>query len=290
VIAATVGGWLLAVAALRPVERMRREAAATSGHDSVRRLPVPTTRDELASLAETMNAPLDRLHGALERQRAFVADAGHELRTPLAVLKAELELAQRSPRTAEELRDAVRHADVEIERLARLADALLLLARDDADQMGVQGGEVTVGALLERSVRAFGASATDRGVHIDADAEPDLVVALDEDLVRRAVDNLLENAVRHAPPGSAVEVRARRNDQAVEISVRDEGPGFADEFLPHAFERFQRADDARARRDGGAGLGLAIVAAVARAHHGSVHAANASGGGAVVTLVLPVSM
>jgi two-component system OmpR family sensor kinase len=290
VFVAIVGGWLLAGAALRPVERMRREAAAISEHDTESQLQVPRTRDEIASLGATMNELLYRLHGALERQRDFVADAGHELRTPLAVLQAELELARRKPRTAAELREAIQHAAAETERLARLADELLFLARDDADQVTAHREPVDLAPVLDRVVRAFSALADERGVRISADAGPGLVAHLDADLVRRALDNLLENALRYAPPASAVEVRADRPDRQVLITVRDRGPGFPEEFLPHAFERFRRADEARARHDGGAGLGLAVVSAVAHAHYGKASAANAPGGGAIVTLTFPQEM
>jgi two-component system, OmpR family, sensor kinase len=290
VFVAIIGGWLLAGAALRPVERMRRQAAAISEHDTDSQLQVPRTRDEIASLGATMNALLDRLRGALEQQRDFVADAGHELRTPLAVLQAELELARRKPRTAAELHEAIEHAALETDRLARLADELLFLARDDADQVTAQRELVDLAPLLGRVVRAFSALAGERGVQIRAETEPGLVADLDADLVRRALDNLLENALRYAPPASAVEVRADRPDGHVEITVRDRGPGFPEEFLPHTFERFRRAQEARGRDDGGAGLGLAIVSAVAHAHHGKASAANAPGGGAIVTLTFPHEM
>jgi two-component system, OmpR family, sensor kinase len=290
VLVAIIGGWLLAGAALRPVERMRRQAAAISEHDTDSQLDVPRSRDEIASLGATMNELLDRLRGALEQQREFVADAGHELRTPLAVLQAELELARRKPRTAAELREAIQHAAIETERLARLADELLFLARDDADQVTARRGPVDVALLLDRVVRAFSAVAGERGVQIRAEAAPGLVADLDADLVRRALDNLLENALRYTPRASVVDVRAHRPDGRVEITVRDRGPGFPEEFLPHAFERFRRAEVARARHDGGAGLGLAVVSAVAHAHHGSASAANSPDDGAVVTLTFPQEM
>jgi two-component system, OmpR family, sensor kinase len=287
VVLAAIGGWLLATAALRPVEQMRREAAAISGDNSAARLRVPATRDEVASLGTTMNELLSRLHGALRRQREFVADAGHELRTPLAVLQTELELAQRQERTPDELRDAIEHAAVETDRLARLADELLFLARGDAEQMGPRLAPVDLDSLLKSVSRAYSATAEAGGVTLQAQVPVGLVVQLDEDLVRRALGNLLDNAIRFAPDGSTVALSAALVDDDLEISVHDEGSGFPSEFLPHAFERFRRADDARTRRGGGAGLGLAIVREVARAHSGIVVATNAATGGAIVTLRLP---
>jgi hypothetical protein len=288
VVVAAVGAWLLAGAALRPVERMRREASVLSERDVLGRLHVPSSRDELSALASTLNEMLDRLHGALERQRGFVADAGHELRTPLAVLRAELELAQRGTRTADDLRVAVEHARVEVDRLIRLAEEMLFLAREDARQLRARRAVVAVRPLLDRSARAFDAATLRAGVKVEVDAARELRASLDEDLVRRAVDNLLENALRHAPRGSTVVVRAYRAPGAVALEVRDQGPGFTADALPHVFERFHRADASRARHDGGAGLGLAIVAAVARAHGGTAEAANGyeGEGGAVVTLTI----
>ena len=286
VVVAAAGGWVLATAALRPVERMRRQAADISEHDSRSRLQVPATRDEIAALAVTMNDLLGRLHAAVDRQRAFVADAGHELRTPLAVLRTELELAGRRERTPEELREAIDHAAQESERLSRLADELLFLTRADGDGDGIRRERVELCGVITQAVESVRerAIAGDVGLVVDAvDAE----VSLAPDLVRRAVENLLENALRYSPPGSTIEVRARREAGTTIVEVVDEGPGFPPGFVPNAFDRFSRADDSRTRADGGTGLGLAIVLAVARAHGGSAGIADRPGGGAVVDVCLP---
>jgi heavy metal sensor kinase len=281
-----LGAWALAAAALRPVDRMRREAADISEHDAQATIRVPATRDEIAALATTMNDLLLRLQTALRRQRDFVADAGHELRTPLAVLRTELELAGRQNRSVEELREAVAHATLETERLARLSDALLLLARGD-DARALARASTDVSELVRETVLAWHAQSVADGVTVDMYVDDGLRADIDADLVRRALDNLLDNGLRHSPRGSTMSVRAVSDGPCVRISVTDHGPGFPDDFLPHAFERFGRADDARSRRDGGAGLGLAIVRAVAVAHGGSADAANLVVGGATVTLSLP---
>jgi signal transduction histidine kinase len=265
---------------------MRREAADISEHDAQATIRVPPTRDEIAALATTMNDLLFRLQTALQRQRDFVADAGHELRTPLAVLRTELELAGRQNRSVEELREAVAHATLETERLARLSDALLLLARGD-DAHALARAPTDLSELVHGTVHAWRAQSAAAGVTVDAYVEENLRAEVDADLVRRALDNLLDNGLRHSPRGSTVSVRAASDGPWVRISVTDHGPGFPADFLPHAFERFGRADDARSRRDGGAGLGLAIVRAVAVAHSGSAHAANLEAGGATVTVKLP---
>lgn len=284
---AGVAAWLLAAAALRPVERMRREAAALSEHDRAGRLQVPSTRDEIAALGTTMNDLLARLQGALARQRAFVADAGHELRTPIAVLRTELELAARPYRSRPELDDGIRHAADQTERLQRIADELLFLARSDDGDEPLHSETVPIVSLLDRSAAAFSTRADACDVTIAIEGDPALMVRGDAEVLRRAIDNLLDNALRYAPAGSVITARAALDAHELTVGVVDAGPGFPPEFLPHAFERFRRADDARTRADGGAGLGLAIVLAVARRHGGTAEVANQLAGGARVTMRFP---
>ncbi|MGH3854641.1 MAG: sensor histidine kinase [Pseudonocardiaceae bacterium] len=288
VLLAGLGAWLLAGAALRPVERMRREAAQISARDTGRRLPVPATRDEIAALAVTMNGLLGRLQQALERERGFVADAGHELRTPLAILRAELELAGRPGRSRHALAEAIERAAGETDRLIRLAEDLLLLARADNAQLFLRPGPLALPDLLAAAARGARARAAEREVSVVLHSPAQLTVLADPDRVRQAVDNLLDNATRHAPADSVVEITATATPAGtVTVEVADRGPGFPPEFLPHAFERFHRAQAARTRDNGGTGLGLSIVAAIARAHGGRVTARNRPGGGACVTLELP---
>jgi signal transduction histidine kinase len=286
-----IGAYWLARAALAPVERMRRQAAALSGTDTGSTLQVPRTHDEVAALAVTMNDLLVRLRRALARQRAFAADASHELRTPFAVLAGELELAGRPGRTKEELAAAVTVAGEEVTRLARITDDLLLLARGDEGKLAVHPEPTDIGALLARSAERAGARAGARagqaGVTCRVDAPAGLVVTADPGRIRQAVDNLVDNALRFAPPGTEIVLSAGWAEGWLVIEVRDRGPGFPADFLPHAFERFRRPDRDRARSEGGAGLGLAIVRAIALAHGGRVTAGNQPGGGAVVRLELP---
>jgi signal transduction histidine kinase len=283
-----LGAWLLAGATLRPVERMRRAAAEISDRDTGRRLPLPRTKDEVAALALTFNGLLGRLQDALQRERAFVADAGHELRTPLTMLRPELELAARPGRTAEFLRSAVLRAAEDTDRLIRIAEDLLLLARADAGRSFLDPTVVELAGLLTAAARGSEARAADRGVSVNVDCPADLTVRADPDRVRQVVDNLLDNATRHSPAGTQVQVAAAvLPNGSVCLEVRDQGSGFPAAFLPLAFERFQRADAGRPRASGGTGLGLAIVAAIVRAHGGQVTAANDPSGGAVVSVELP---
>ena len=284
---AALGAYWLARAALSPVERLRRQVAAVSGRDDESAVEVPGTRDEIAALAGTMNELLGRLQGTLARQRAFVADASHELRTPLAVLRGELELAARPGRGRDELAAAVRSAAAEAERLSRLTDDLLLLARSDEDQLSLRLEITDIGKLLARSAGIAASRLAAAGVSCCIEAQDGMLAAVDGDRIRQAVDNLLDNALRFAPRGSAIVLSATADGCDLGIQVRDDGPGFPPGFLPHAFERFRRPDTSRSRDDGGAGLGLAIVRAIAAAHGGTATAANRPGSGAMVSLRFP---
>ena len=275
--AATLTGWLLAGAALRPVEAMRRRAAEISAETTGERLPVPDSHDEIQRLGTTLNEMLDRLDAGLQRERRFVADASHELRTPLALLRTELELALRRPRTPEEHEDALRSVAEEVDRLVRLAEGLLLLAT--AEEAGIQPERIRVRELLEGVARRSGSEAA-----IEVDDRLGEITA-DRLRLEAALGNLVDNALRHGAPPIRLEA-AREGYDAV-FRVTDAGPGFPEDFQEHAFERFARADEARTER--GAGLGLAIAAAVARAHGGETAARNPPGGGAVVTISIPVA-
>jgi signal transduction histidine kinase len=287
VAAAGLGAYGLARAALSPVERLRREVAALSERDQAPGVQVPRTRDEIAALARTMNQLLARLQRALARQRALVADASHELRTPFAVLRGELELAGRPGRSREELAAAVARASEETARLARITEQLLLLARSDEDKIALRMERTDIAALLARSAEQAASRASAAGVSIEVTAPAGLVADIDPDRIREAVDNLVDNALRFAPAGTPIVLAAGTAGQDLVLDVGDAGPGFPADFLPHAFERFRRPDSGRARSEGGAGLGLAIVSAIASAHGGRAVARNRPEGGAVVALELP---
>jgi len=280
---ASLLGLGLATAALRPVEAIRAEAAAISGAEPGRRLPLPAARDELARLVETLNGMLERLERALERERSFVADASHELRTPLAVLQTELELALRRPRSAAELEQALRSAAAETHRLTQLAEALLLLARSDGGRIPLHRTPVTAGDILLRVADRFRGAATAAGRALRVEAPAGVELTADASRLEQAVGNLVANTLQHGR--GTIQLGELERDGCVELHVLDDGPGFPPEFLPHAFERFRRADQARS--DGGAGLGLPIAAMIAEAHGGSAGAANRPSGGADVWLSIP---
>jgi heavy metal sensor kinase len=289
ILLASAVGWVVAGAALRPVERLRTEAEAISASEPGRRLAVPPTGDELARLAESLNRVLVRLEAAVERERRFVGDASHELRTPLANLKAELEIALRRARSPEELTAVLRSASEETDRLVRLSEDLLVLARADGGHVPVRREAVDLGVLINETVAGFNGRALGMSVALDADTPDGVVVDVDPARLRQAIGNLVDNGLRHTPAGGRVAVRVSREAGTAIITVDDTGPGFPPDFLATAFEPFSRSDLARSRTDGGAGLGLAIVRAVAEAHGGSADASNHPSGGARVILRIPVS-
>ena len=286
---ASLVGWMVAGAALRPVERLRIEAEAVSGSEPGRRLAVPATGDELARLGESLNRMLGRLEEAVERDRRFVGDASHELRTPLANLKAELDLALRRARTPDELIGALRSAAEETDRLTRLAEGLLVLARSEGGKLPVRREAFDAARLVGDTLASFAGRATELGISLaTTGAEHELQADLDPARMRQALGNVVDNALRHTPRGGRVGVALRREGGALVIDVTDTGGGFEPAFLERAFEPFSRSDEARSRAHGGAGLGLAIVRAVADAHGGSVEASNRPGGGASVTIRVPL--
>ena len=271
---ATYAGYRLAGAALHPVESMRLEAAEISSATSGRRLPLSETHDEIHRLGETLNEMLERLDAGLQRERRFVGDASHELRTPLALLKTELELALRRERTPEELERAISSAREEVERLIRLAEDLLVLDRSGETEL--RPAELDARELLDAVAHRFATRAAEAGRAIEVHGAG--TFRGDRDRLEQALGSLVDNALTHGR--GTVRLEAAREGDSLELLVADEGDGFPPDFVPRAFERFSRADEARTT--GGAGLGLAIVDAVARAHGGRAAAA-----GATVTLVLP---
>lgn len=276
-------GYGVAAAAFRPVEAMRQRAERISGREPGGRLPLASSRDEVHRLGETLNAMLERIDTAMTRERAFVSDASHELRTPLAILKGELELARRPGRSAEELRAAVDSAAEETDRLVQLSEDLLVIARLDQGRLPVRPERVVVSRLLADVAQRFTLRAAEAGRALRIDAPTEHVVEADPLRLEQALGNLIENALRHG--AGDISLTSVRAGSMIELHVGDAGTGFPADFLPVAFERFTRSDAARGR--GGAGLGLAIVDAIARAHGGQAGVRN--DGGADAWIAIPAT-
>ncbi len=271
-------GYLLATAGLSPIARMRRRAGEISLARPGERLPLPEANDEVRRLAETLNEMLARLERSFERERRFVADASHELRTPVAVVKTELENALRGGGLSSAAREAIVAAVDECDHLAQLAEDLLVIARAGDGELPVRREALALRPALEGVRERFADRAHEHGRAIVVECPEELTVEADPLRLRQALGNLVDNALRHG--AGEVTLRAAVAGSTVQIDVADEGPGFAAEVAGRAFERFTRGDAARTR--GGAGLGLAIVRAVAEAHGGGTEVVP----GAVTTVRL----
>jgi signal transduction histidine kinase len=282
-ILASLAAYGVAAAALKPVEAMRSRAAEISAAEPDQRLPVPVTDDEIARLGTTLNEMLERLGEALEHERAFVADASHELRTPLAILRTELELALAAGRSPQELRAALASAAEETDRLTQLSEDLLTIAQTERGELPLRLERLNLSEVLEGVGRRFARRVEEGRREITVSVPTSLVLGADRLRLDQAVGSMVDNALRYG--AGKIELTATAGGRAVEIHVRDGGPGFPEEFLGRAFERFSRAS--ASNRDGGSGLGLAIVQTVARAHGGEAHVANREQGGADAWLELP---
>jgi len=264
ILLASVIGYGLATAGLAPVEAMRRRSREVSLLPGDVGLPLPAARDEIRRLGETLNEMLARLRAAFERESRFVADASHELRTPIAIIKTELEGALQGAAPGSPVHASLVVASEECDRLAQLAEDLLVIARAADGQLPVRPEPVPVRELLEGARDRFTDRAARRRRSIRVVPGPDLLLHADPLRVRQALGNLVENALRHGE--GEIALLGRSSIGGVEISVSDEGPGFPPGLAERAFERFARGD--RARTTEGVGLGLAIVQAIAQAHGG----------------------
>lgn len=282
---AALAGYLATAAALRPVEAMRRRAAAISAGEPDERLPVPPAKDQLRRLGLTLNEMLARIDATLERERRFVDDASHELRTPLTLHKTELELALRHGESEEELRAAIASGLEEVDRLVQLAEDLLIVARSEDGGLALARERLSVSDLMSTVAERFRARANDSGRALVVDGDAGLVIEADRLRLEQALTNMVDNSLRHGD--GAVRIWAAADPGGVKLHVSDQGSGFPPEFIPRAFERFSRADAARG--EGGTGLGLAIVETIALAHDGSTGTANDPDGGADIWIEIPIA-
>ena len=280
----SLAGYVAVAAALRPIELMRQRAAEISAGDPGRRLPVPPAADEVSRLGSTLNAMLIRLEEAFARESQFVSDASHELRTPLGLVKTELELALRGFYNPAEMEAAIRSAAEENDRVIRLAEDLMVIARADQGRLAVRPVELDLTQELRRIAGRFERRAFQEGRSLIVKAPDGCRVRADPQRLEQALGNLIDNALRYG--SGPITLTATPRPTGIELHVSDTGPGFSDSFIADAFDRFTREDHARSR--GGAGLGLSIVRAIAVAHNGQAQAANRATGGADVWITLPL--
>jgi heavy metal sensor kinase len=284
---AMAGGWWLAKRALQPVGAMTREARQISAHDLSARVSIPLTGDELQDLAEAWNELLTRIESAVRAVKRFTADAAHELRTPVTVIRATAELSLRHPRSAESYRQTIESIEHETVQMTELLDQLLLLARGDAGEWKFRFDIVFADQILRGLRTALAPLAESKDVQIGWEIPLDSVmIRADETALRRLALILIDNALKHTPAGGSISVRLILGISECVMEVADTGAGIAPEDLPHVFERFYRADAARTP-GGGAGLGLAIARTIVDAHQGTLMVAATGKSGTTFRVTLP---
>ena len=286
---AGVGGWFLAHRSLAPVVAMAERARQIGGEDLSGRLPVVNPRDELGRLAATFNELLARLQSSMKQQRQFMADASHELRTPVTTTRTAANVAlQQRHRDEDEYRRTLEIIEQQAARLSRIVDDMFTLARADAGTYPVRTQPMYLDEVVEEVIAAARVVASTRGVGIDVDSTTSASFVGDEELIRRLVANLLDNAVRYSPTGSTVRVELQAVHAGYSLVVADRGTGIPLDHQPHVFERFYRVEASRVRAtvDGGAGLGLALARWVAHVHGGDITLTESSEQGSTFTVFL----
>jgi heavy metal sensor kinase len=282
------GGFALARKALAPVDAMAQKAERISAEQLSERLPIENPEDELGQLAGAFNATLARLEAAFEQLRRFTADASHELRTPLTAIRSVGEVALQTPKSASEYRDVIGSMLEETDRLTRLVDSLLTLSRADAGHIHLQRTDISLLGLVQEATSLVEVLAEEKQQRVSLEGEPTLIVSGDRLILRQALINLIDNAIKYSPAGAEIFVRvgAGRDSQLI-VEVVDQGPGVPQEHRSRIFDRFYRVDSGRSREWGGAGLGLAIARWAVEFHGGQLSLESVEGQGSTFRVTLP---
>lgn len=289
---AGLGGWFLARRSLAPVAAMSERAQRISVENLDQRLPIANPRDELGRLAATFNELLARLSNSFAQQRQFMADASHELRSPLSAIRTtSAVMLERDDRGNSEYREALTIVEQQARRLSRIVEDMFVLARADAGPPALRNSDFYLDELLAETARAAAMLASQKRLQLEVAPLPEAPSRGDEDLLRQMTWNLLDNAIKHTPEGGAIRIAIESRDTEYAITVTDTGSGISPEIQPHIFERFFRADKARTRDDSvtgsGAGLGLPIARWVAEAHHGRLELQRSDEAGSTFVVFLP---
>jgi heavy metal sensor kinase len=286
---AGVGGYALARRALVPIGLLASEARRITADRLHARVSVPNQHDEIGRLAAVINDTLARLESSFDQLRRFTADASHELRTPLAVIRGIGEVGLDRTRTAAEYKEAIGSMLEEVDRLTTLVDTLLRLSYGDAGTVRLSREPIDLGQLVREVASSLTVLAEERHQQIHVDAPERTMAAVDRLVLREAITNLLDNAIKYSPVESAIEIRVRSDRYQASLEIRDHGPGIAAAHRARIFDRFFRLDEARSRDSGGTGLGLAIAKWAVEAHGGQIAVDEHPGGGSVFRVTLPLT-
>jgi heavy metal sensor kinase len=289
VVLAGVGGYVLARRALTPIDHLASEARRITAERLHERLSVPNQYDEIGRLASVINDTFARLESSFDQLRRFTADASHELRTPLSVIRGIGEAGLAETRTPVEYKEAMGSMLEEVDRLANLVDTLLRLSHGDAGTVRLSPSAIDLGRLTREVVSSLGILAEERNQRITVDAADGISVTADRLMLREAITNVVDNAIKYSPRASTIDVRVGADSTRADLTVADEGPGIAAEDRERIFDRFFRLDEARSRENGGAGLGLAIAKWAVEVNDGRITVEAGATGGSVFRIVLPIA-
>jgi heavy metal sensor kinase len=289
VVLAGVGGYVLARHALAPIDQLGTEARRMTAERLHERLSVPNAQDEIGRLAAVINDTLARLESSFDQLRRFTADASHELRTPLSVIRGIGEMGLRETRTPAEYKEAIGSMLEEVDRLTRLVDTLLRLSRGDAATVRLTREAVDLGQVARDVVSSLGVLAEERQQKVVLDIGPNVQVSADRLVIRDAITNVIDNAIKYSPKGSTIQVRVVVDGRDATLSIADQGPGIAEEHCERIFDRFYRIDEGRSREMGGTGLGLAIAKWAVEANGGRIVVESAERG-SIFRIALPLAM
>ena len=285
-VATGFGAVWLAGSAVEPVAEITAQAEGVKAGVTGQRISAHAHVVEFQGLVRVVNSMLERLDRAYQSQRRIIADVAHDLRTPITAVRGEIEIALRGQRTSEQYRATLSSILEGVDRLNAINEALILLARIEAGELAPELDQMDLATVTASAVQRVHPRAEGRALRFQRAGQGNTTIMADAVMIGALLDQLLDNAVRHTPPETRVDAVVTANGDDVSVAVRDNGPGISEEVLPHLFERFYRADPARSRT-AGPGLGLTVAGAIAAAHHGTISAANAPGGGLQVTVVLP---
>jgi heavy metal sensor kinase len=284
----TFGGFILARVSLKPIDDLATSAREITASNLSNRLPEPKTNDEVARLTYTLNEMIARLEGSFNQIKQFTADVSHELRTPLAILTGELEVALRSDKSPEEYQTLLISALEEVGRLSKVVRTLLDLSRAETGQVSIDHQTVNLSTMLDDLSEDAMILAEERSISVGSMIEPNIVIDGDSVRLHQALLNIVDNAIKYTPEGGDILMRlVKEGDRAI-LRVSDTGVGIAPEHLPHIFDRFYRADQARSQDIQGNGLGLSIVKWIIEAHEGTIRAESTQDKGTMITIVLPI--